>query len=89
MSFLKNKHGVEMSLSVIVIAVILLIVLAVLMFIFFKSSNTFKDGVSTCSGECKLKASGCGDDKVAIPMKCSVGGDSTSNTGNVCCKSLG
>lgn len=85
----KNKSGMEMSLSVIVIAVILLVVLAVMMFIFFRSSNTFKEGVSACDGTCVTEASQCQPIGPAIPMNCKVGGDTTGSLGNFCCRRLG
>ncbi len=82
---MKSKKGVEMSLTVIIVAVLLLTVLAVLMYLVFNSSRDFKDGVSACSGTCKATAD-C-DNSVPIPMACEIPG--STSKGKYCCKELG
>lgn len=85
-----NKKAMEMTLSTIVIAVMVLLVLVVLSFIFFRSSNTFSDGLSVCTGDCVMEAGECEiKDVPAIPMKCKLGGygsSSSDSLGNYCCK---
>lgn len=88
MRILKSKKGVELSLSMVVIAVVLLLVLAVVGFILFKGSNNFQSGVSSCdTNKCVPEASDCqGETPIAVPMKCEM---TLNNYGNYCCKSLG
>ena len=55
MRLLKNKHGVELTMQTIIIAVLVIIVLIVLVLIFSKSVRNFFLGTSGCAskgGEC-------------------------------------
>jgi len=67
---MKSKKGAELSINVIIIAVIALVVLAVLIFIFSGRSQVFVKSVSqTCSqqgGECKAAAGPCPEGKFLI-----------------------
>jgi flagellar basal body-associated protein FliL len=78
-----NKRAAELSLTMIIVAVVLLLVLAVVGFIFFKGTNTFQKGVSDCSGECQSHANCPEEYPVAVPMKCLYNGD---EQGTYCCK---
>lgn len=84
----KNKKGVEMSLSVVIVAVLLLLVLAVLGFIMMRGSGNFQEGVVLCSGRCEMEASKCtGDLPLAVPMGCTY--DGQPGKGKFCCQKLG
>ena len=80
-----------LSLSTVVIGVILLVVLAVVVFIFFRGTNSFDSGVQACD-RCVTSASFCGqspyeDYKIAVPMRCTPSEEVSGNQQTYCCKS--
>ncbi len=51
MNLLRNRHGAELTMNTIIIAVLVLIVLVVIIVIFNKSARNFFLGTSNCEGE--------------------------------------
>lgn len=91
---IQNKKG-ELSITVVIVAVICLIVLAVLIAILVLNSRSFNQGAQSCTdkgGTCVAKAVGCSSlpqDKAPYFI---VGGTDCSNNKNaeqVCCVPLG
>jgi len=67
---MKSKKGAELSINVIIVAVIALVVLAVLIFIFSGRSQVFVKSVSmSCieqGGECKPANAPCPENKYLV-----------------------
>jgi hypothetical protein len=50
MNLFRNKHGAELTMNTIIIAVLVLLVLVVIILIFNKSARNFFLGTSNCEG---------------------------------------
>jgi flagellar basal body-associated protein FliL len=88
---INSNKAQGLSLNVVIIAVLLLIVLAVVIFVFFKGTNTFSGGISSCN-DCQVTADKCpaendeGKTVIAVFNKCKTIGN---GDGNYCCTPLG
>lgn len=70
---MKNKKGVEMSMNVIIIAVIVLIVLAILAYLLVYQFGIFKKGTS-CTNEGGIcVTTGCSNPITPCPNCCKTG----------------
>jgi hypothetical protein len=88
----KSKTG-ELSLSVVVMAIIALIILLVLTFIVLRGSGNFTTGTNTCgtTESCVTSTFECeqrfaGRDVIAIPKSCTL--DGGAGRGNFCCRPM-
>jgi len=66
----KNKKGIELSVNVIIIAVIALLVLVVLFAVFTGRLTIFNIGIKDCAakgGTCKAKGSCLSGQEIALP----------------------
>jgi flagellar basal body-associated protein FliL len=86
-----NKKAQGLSLNTVIIGVILLVVLAVVIFVFFRGTSTFSDGISTC--DCVVDKKECTSPNeedntvIAVFNKCET---VVSNVkGNYCCTVIG
>jgi hypothetical protein len=66
-----HKRGAELSINVIIIAVLALLILAILIYLTAGKLQSFRTGIESCSGQCVDEASACGD-QAAVPMRCDV-----------------
>ena len=84
-----NKRG-ELSLSIIVMAVIALLILVVLSYITLNGTGNFAEGVGACNvnEQCVELASECRalDYDLARPSSCKTG---SGEKGGYCCQRLG
>lgn len=83
-----QKRGAELSINVIIVAVLGLLVLLVLIFVVSGKLGDFRRSVDTCpSQQCVGAAKLCNDPSypVAIPMDC----DANAPGQEYCCQSLG
>ena len=79
-----NTKG-NLSLNVIVMAVIALLVLVVLSYIFINGAGTANQGLLSCDskgGECSPKSTGCADSDITASWQCE---DNTKDNPQVCC----
>jgi hypothetical protein len=88
-----KKRG-ELSLSVVVMAIIALIILLVLTFIVLRGSGNFTAGTNQCGTNeiCAQDKSYCanafpGREYIAIPKSCTI--DGSTIKGTVCCRDMG
>lgn len=70
-----NKKGVEMSMQVIVVAVIILLVAGILIYLAVSSLGNVKEGTDSCKGTCQYDCTG---------SSVSIGGIGCPD-GQVCC----
>lgn len=76
----------ELSLNIVVMAVIVLIILVVLSFLVFRQSGNLSEGLNSCSGMCVLNSVECKPDyDLAVPMGCET---PRGETGNYCCQNI-
>jgi hypothetical protein len=88
------KKG-ELSLSVVVMAIIALVILLVLTFIVLRGSGNFSSGVNACGGTevCAYDSGSCrslvGDDFIAVPKSCEGPIDGgVGSKGRFCCRPI-
>lgn len=86
MGLLKNKHGVELTMQTIIIAVLVIVVLIVLVLIFSKSTRNFFLGTSSCETKegrhCRYEQCSTGETNV---FSGNPGCESKYGQGYVCC----
>ena len=87
MRLLKNKHGVELTMQTIIIAVLVIIVLIVLVLIFSKAARNFFLGTSGCLTKegryCRPETCGPGESNVfSGNPEC----ESKYGKGYICCE---
>nr|MCK4929960.1 hypothetical protein [Nanoarchaeota archaeon] len=83
MRLLKNKHGVQLTMQTIIIAVLVIVVLIVLVLIFSKSARNFFIGTSGCiskNGQCYNECPAGWINHFAGNPECD-----SKNAGDLCC----
>ncbi|MFT4310170.1 MAG: hypothetical protein ACMXYC_00910 [Candidatus Woesearchaeota archaeon] len=84
-----NKKAVEMSMNVIIAAVLLLIILAVLTFIVVGRLGDFRQSTESCAGSCILFQATCPEAMpIKIPMRCKTDEAYSRDMATACCVSL-
>lgn len=78
----------ELSLNVIVMAVIAILILVILSYIVLNGTQNYNRGIEQCSTACVVDGAECTAQgyRSSVPMSCPlVPGNPAAGTGNACC----
>ncbi|MFT4312317.1 MAG: hypothetical protein ACMXYF_03740 [Candidatus Woesearchaeota archaeon] len=78
------KTKAELSLSIVVMAVVALLVLVILSYVVLSGSGNFREGVSNCNTVCTNSVAECRLEgyESGVPMTCSI---EANMQGSYCC----